>query len=115
MKCCLCNKKIEVIGTWKEGHNAQPLKNGRCCTWCNDTKVLPARLKMFFNKPSLQTEIQILKDKLHRRNMQIKNLQEKLNCVNCGKHISNWGIARSSQGYYCPVCTKDIEKKIVNP
>ena len=41
-KCVLCGE--DSIG-W--GHNPEPLKefdDGRCCTMCNDTKVIPARL-----------------------------------------------------------------------
>ena len=49
MECCLCKKDIDIQvffngNTWKEGHNAQPLKDGRCCSNCNSTKVIPARL-----------------------------------------------------------------------
>lgn len=47
VKCCLCKKEIEIIGTWEEGNNAQPLKNGRCCGKCNETKVIPERLKRY--------------------------------------------------------------------
>lgn len=48
MKCCLCNQRIEVIGTWKEGNSAQPLKDGRCCSLCNEIKVIPERLRQLF-------------------------------------------------------------------
>lgn len=48
MKCCLCHKEIEVKGTWKEGNNAEPLKKGRCCDVCDDTKVISARLSQYF-------------------------------------------------------------------
>ena len=44
MKCCLCKKQIDIIGTWKQGHNAQPLADGRCCSNCNNTVVKSARL-----------------------------------------------------------------------
>ena len=44
MKCCLCKKEIEIKGTWKEGNNAMPIKDGRCCDNCN-IKVILARLK----------------------------------------------------------------------
>jgi hypothetical protein len=50
MKCCLCKKVIEVKGTWKEGNNAMPLKEGRCCDKCNNTKVLPARLANYIKE-----------------------------------------------------------------
>ena len=51
LKCSICHEKIdghinpftnEVY--WTEGHNAQPINNGRCCTICNDTIVVPVRL-----------------------------------------------------------------------
>ena len=50
--CCLCNGPIDPHTTpegkvyWTAGHNALPVKDGRCCTQCNGTKVLPARLGM---------------------------------------------------------------------
>lgn len=52
MKCCLCKGKIEVQANgWKGGHNPEPLsKKGRCCTTCNETKVIPARLNRAFGR-----------------------------------------------------------------
>ena len=52
LDCCLCGDKIDeqVIKTgaktviWAEGHNASPLKNGKCCTECNMSKVVPFRI-----------------------------------------------------------------------
>lgn len=44
MKCCICHREIEPVGTWKEGNNAEPIKNGRCCDNCNVVFVIPARL-----------------------------------------------------------------------
>ena len=43
IKCCFCNEIIKG-----HGHNPVPLynKEGRCCTLCNFTKVLPARLTL---------------------------------------------------------------------
>jgi hypothetical protein len=41
MKCKICNKAI-----FGHGHNAQPIANGRCCDVCQDTKVIPARMKL---------------------------------------------------------------------
>ncbi len=40
MKCCLCGKEAG-----KFGHNAQPLKDGKCCNDCNSTKVILERLR----------------------------------------------------------------------
>ena len=39
-KCVICNELF--VG---HGHNALPVKEGRCCTDCNWTGVLPARLE----------------------------------------------------------------------
>lgn len=44
-KCVLCGKKFEG---W--GNNALPLKEGQCCDYCNDIKVIPARLNKLFSK-----------------------------------------------------------------
>lgn len=38
--CCLCAKTCE--SPW--GNNAQPIMSGSCCTECNFTKVIPARI-----------------------------------------------------------------------
>ena len=47
MDCIICTKKIEkdVMG-WEHGHNAWPVKEGRCCEGCNTDVVLMARLIM---------------------------------------------------------------------
>ena len=29
---------------WEDGHNAEPICEGRCCTICNDTIVTPQRI-----------------------------------------------------------------------
>ena len=39
--CCLCGRHFDN----EYSHNAQPVKDGRCCIECNATKVMPARLK----------------------------------------------------------------------
>ena len=41
MDCSICKKEIPDYD-----HNAQPVNDGRCCTKCNFTKVLPARLML---------------------------------------------------------------------
>jgi hypothetical protein len=40
MKCCICKGEIQAHSHngkvyWSEGHNAQPLVDGRCCDTCN--------------------------------------------------------------------------------
>ena len=52
LDCCLCGNEIDtqVIKSepdkviWTEGHNAEPLKEGKCCTKCNMDKVVPFRI-----------------------------------------------------------------------
>ena len=41
--CCICSKPIKAEFTeggdayWTDGHNAEPVAEGRCCDKCNDT------------------------------------------------------------------------------
>ena len=56
-ECCLCGEAIEIQRhpetgkvIWAFGHNAHPLKNGRCCDVCNTTKVVPRRIKRMENQ-----------------------------------------------------------------
>ena len=44
MKCSICKGQIEKKAHWSEGHNAEPINNGRCCDECNDNIVTPTRL-----------------------------------------------------------------------
>lgn len=50
--CVICEKEISPIiqgeFRWEDGHNAEPIKRGRCCTYCNDTVVIPTRLTEHF-------------------------------------------------------------------
>jgi|TARA_R100001460_G_scaffold7883_4_gene19845 putative lipase involved disintegration of autophagic bodies len=52
MECSICEKEIEVQKTdsgeviWDQGHNAEPVNDGRCCGDCNVNAVIPARLYM---------------------------------------------------------------------
>ena len=47
MKCCICTHEIEKCPTSgrDQGHNAQPVKAGRCCDECNSRVVLEKRLE----------------------------------------------------------------------
>jgi hypothetical protein len=46
LKCSICGGDIEVqtLSGWADGHNAQPINDGRCCDSCNSTVVITARL-----------------------------------------------------------------------
>ena len=47
MKCCICTHEIEKhpMSAWDQGHNAQPVAEGRCCDTCNGDTVLPRRMQ----------------------------------------------------------------------
>ena len=52
MDCCLCGGSIDVQhfpngNVWFHGQNAQPIKEGRCCTWCWEDKVVHQRIISF--------------------------------------------------------------------
>lgn len=66
-RCSLCNSLIEVeVSGWDKGHNPWPLRRNetdRCCQTCNDTVVLPARIRMAMNhKPHYIGDINELND-----------------------------------------------------
>ena len=39
--CVICKKPINSA----YGHNAEPIKKGRCCDYCNAYKVVPKRIE----------------------------------------------------------------------
>ena len=48
-KCVICSEDIGVEANgWKGGCNAEPVAEGRCCKPCDDTIVIPTRIKMWF-------------------------------------------------------------------
>lgn len=54
MKCCICRGEIQEHSHngkvyWSEGHNAQPLVDGRCCDDCNNY-VVGFRIYCFTNQ-----------------------------------------------------------------
>jgi len=56
MKCSICKNEIDKHVNpetgevyWDQGHNAEPINDGRCCDDCNATKVLPTRLGLVFH------------------------------------------------------------------
>lgn len=46
VKCCLCKKEIEKVGSYDKGNSAEPIKKGRCCNKCNIKRVIPERMKI---------------------------------------------------------------------
>ena len=45
MKCSICGNIITGRHGWDGSHNADPINDGRCCDQCNQTVVIPARLR----------------------------------------------------------------------
>jgi len=45
MKCTICKGDIPTVHGWSQGNNAEPVASGRCCDHCNQTIVVPTRLK----------------------------------------------------------------------
>jgi len=50
-ECTICYGQIDVqfhptteAVIWSEGHNAEPVTSGRCCSKCNLLYVIPQRL-----------------------------------------------------------------------
>ena len=52
MKCSICSRDIDVqINGWDQGHSAYPVNEGRCCTLCNVTEVIPERISRLAGDP----------------------------------------------------------------
>jgi len=85
MKCSICTSQIDIQANGFEGgHNAFPLSNGRCCTRCNDTEVIPMRIAIIASGRAMPTKP--LKDifKEHRKaralaKVSLKNITKEVN------------------------------------
>ena len=62
--CCICGKKIDAMVSpdtgkeiWTKGHNALPVKDGRCCSDCNNKVVVPLRIMK-----SISSKVQEISD-----------------------------------------------------
>lgn len=48
LKCVICSDNIGVEANgWKGGSNAEPVAKGRCCKPCDNSIVIPTRIKMY--------------------------------------------------------------------
>ena len=85
MKCSICTSEIDVQANGFEGgHNAFPLSNGRCCTRCNDTEVIPMRIAIIASGRAMPTKPlkDILKEQRKARalaQVSLKNITKELN------------------------------------
>lgn len=56
-KCCICGDNIQVQVdkdgnvVWRDGHNASPVEQGRCCDTCNSESVVPRRMAISRHLP----------------------------------------------------------------
>ena len=62
--CCICGEKIDAMVNpdtgkeiWTKGHNAEPVKEGRCCSDCNNKVVVPLRIMK-----SISSKVQEISD-----------------------------------------------------
>ncbi len=85
MKCSICTSKIDVQANgYKEGHNALPISNGRCCTICNDNVVVPMRIAIVATGRPMPTQPikDILKEQRKARalaQVSLKNITKEVN------------------------------------
>jgi len=85
MKCSICTSEIDIQANGFEGgHNAFPLSNGRCCTKCNDTEVIPMRIAIIASGRAMPTKPlkDILKEQRKARalaKVSLKNITKEVN------------------------------------
>jgi|TARA_R100000482_G_scaffold124903_1_gene79769 hypothetical protein len=85
MKCSICTSEIDVQANGYEGgHNAFPISNGRCCTKCNDTEVIPMRMAFIHSGRPMPTVAikDILKEQRKARELariSLKNIAKEVN------------------------------------
>ena len=51
-KCVICQGIYSGFG-----HNAEPYREGTCCTYCNEARVLPKRIAAFFGIPTTEDKV----------------------------------------------------------
>ena len=85
MKCSICTSEIDVQANGYEGgHNAFPISNGRCCTKCNDTEVIPMRMAFIASGRPMPTVAikDVLKEQRKARalaDVSLKNITKEVN------------------------------------
>ena len=85
MKCDICTGEIDIQANgYEEGHNAFPISNGRCCTKCNDTEVIPMRVAIMQSGRPMPTRAikDILKEQRKARalaKISLKNITKEIN------------------------------------
>ena len=66
-KCCICGKDYGEFG-----NNALPIREGRCCDYCNARFIIPARLFLSKN-PEKEINFEIVKN-----NKELTEMEQKL-------------------------------------
>lgn len=53
-RCSICGGPLaiglDLITGWLHGANAQPVNDGRCCRTCDETIVIPTRIKTILDQ-----------------------------------------------------------------
>ena len=67
-ECSICGGNIDIHYTedgevyWSDGHNAQPINDGRWCDDCNETVVMPVRLNEYMRDSDGSTDTEGLNE-----------------------------------------------------
>tara|TARA_R100001443_G_scaffold7325_1_gene16601 strand:+ start:561 stop:911 length:351 start_codon:yes stop_codon:yes gene_type:complete len=86
--CVLCGDALDVlyrnnIAIWADGHNAEPLAKGRCCNYCNDTEVVPARIKSIqqggYNEHNVGSELIAMRNNIIDIQSELNKIKEEVN------------------------------------
>ena len=93
LNCSICKEKIDEQFTknankvyWTEGHNAEPINDGRCCTSCNNAVVVPYRILKLVNPKLDDINNSIIKALHFAENGSEEEFDESLNeCVKVSK------------------------------
>ena len=93
LNCSICKEKIDeqiIKNTnkvyWTEGHNAEPINDGRCCTSCNNSVVVPLRVLRLVNPKLDDINNSIIKALHLAENGSEEEFDESLNeCVKVSK------------------------------
>lgn len=69
-KCCICGKDYGEFG-----NNALPIREGRCCDYCNARFIIPSRLFLMKN-PGKKFNFEIVKNNKELTEMEQKLLEK---------------------------------------
>jgi hypothetical protein len=63
--CVICSEPIDIIVRnsdekvlWEDGCNAEPVADGRCCSYCDQEVVIPTRIQIMLAQKRAEIEKQ---------------------------------------------------------